>query len=89
MAKDYVIDGEVKLLYTIGELARAIDKQPVTIRKWEEKGVIPPAKYRDGSNRRLYSAEQISGLRELTKQHIKQGTKTPDEFINGAKALFL
>tara|TARA_Y100000310_G_C20194392_1_gene583974 strand:+ start:221 stop:499 length:279 start_codon:yes stop_codon:yes gene_type:complete len=88
MAKEYNIDGELKLLFTIGEVAKSIGKEPVTIRKWESKGVIPSAVFRDGSNRRLYTREQMQGLTELTGKYMKQGTKTPQEFLDGVKALF-
>jgi len=89
MAKEYVIEGKVMMLYSIGELARAIGKQPVTIRKWEETGFLPNATYRDTSNRRLYTREQVEGVAELTAEYMKQGTKTPQEFIEGVKKLFV
>jgi len=88
MSKEYVLDGKVINLFTIGELGRAVQKQPVTIRKWESTGILPPAEYRDGSNRRLYTKEQLDGLAELTAKYMKQGTRTPAKFIEGAKELF-
>ena len=75
MAREYVIDGESMILFTIGEVAKAIGKQPVTIRKWEMAEVIPHATFRDGSNRRLYTRKQMEGLAELTARYMKQGTK--------------
>lgn len=57
-------------LYTIGALAAALDKSPVTIRKWIRAGVIPDSGLRTESiartigeaGRRLWTLEQIHAL---------------------------
>jgi hypothetical protein len=61
--------------YTIGDLARALNRKPVTIRKWESEGVIPKAVYILPSKiddkrgvRRLYSREQVEGLMLVARE---------------------
>ena len=88
MGKQYLIDNEDVTLYTIGELARFIGREPVTIRMWESTGMIPKATYRDPSNRRLYSVIQMEGLRDLCAKYMKQGVKTPAEFTDKVQELF-
>lgn len=72
--KVYRINGADVELFTIGELARALGKKPVTIRMWEREGWIPRATYRtptprgrqipdrQSKGRRLYSREQVEFL---------------------------
>jgi hypothetical protein len=80
-AKEYTIKGKDIELYTIGELADRLDRQRQTLRKWEKQGIIPQATYRSGSNRRLYSLNQISAIVETVEQfQIKQGQPIPGEF---------
>jgi len=61
--------------YSIGSLARALNRSPVTIRKWESKGVIPQPDVADpaharvlGGQVRLYTREQIAGLRRIAAE---------------------
>lgn len=59
--------------YTVGTLALALNRKTVTIRKWEQEGIIPKAQYIRPSDdargqRRLYTKDQIMGLRELARQ---------------------
>jgi hypothetical protein len=59
--------------YTVGTLAKALGREPVTIRKWEADGVIPkPTLVKTSTDprgrRRLYTKAQVLGLRELAKQ---------------------
>lgn len=72
--KEYVIKGETMVLYTIGEVAKALGKRPVTLRMWESKGWIPKPSYRTSPpkaeqipgkalrGRRLYSQYQLDTL---------------------------
>jgi hypothetical protein len=65
------IGGEDREFYSIGELAKAIGRTPVTVRSWESKGWLPAPRFRTPSPRaeqlpgkamkgkRLYSAEQV------------------------------
>src|SRR5690348_4515453 len=61
--------------FTIGDLARALNRKPVTIRKWEAEGVIPKAVYIKPSEikdkrgiRRLYYREQVEGLVGIARE---------------------
>jgi len=51
-------------IYRIGELAKEIDRSPLTIKKWEESGLIPKAK-RDSRGWRYYTEEDISEIKKL------------------------
>lgn len=56
--------------FTIGHLAQALNRRPVTIRAWEREGVIPKATIRKPSDdargvRRLYTREQVEGLVQI------------------------
>jgi len=74
------IGGEEREMFTIGELARAVERKPVTIRAWESQGVIPRANYRTPvpkgqqipgktvKGRRLYSRAQVEFLAEAVKK---------------------
>jgi hypothetical protein len=70
-----VVNGVETNFYTIGQLAQALGRQPVTIRKWEREGVIPKSTYlspgRDGDvrgRRRLYTLEQVIGIARIAAQ---------------------
>jgi hypothetical protein len=67
--RKYKVGGEETEFFTVGQLAQALGRQPVTIRKWEREGVIPKATYqspgKDGDvrgRRRLYTREQVEGI---------------------------
>lgn len=67
--KTFTIKGREVELFTITELSRALNRQPVTVRKWESHGYIPKATFvkpgTDGDprgRRRLYSREQVEAL---------------------------
>jgi hypothetical protein len=67
--KEYTIGGKPVELFTISQLAYYLNRKPVTIRKWEEKGVIPKATYaKPGAGgdprgrRRLYSRDQVVAI---------------------------
>lgn len=68
--------GERKPFYSIGSLARALNRAPVTIRKLQDDGVIPPPtftspgerRYIHASQVRLYTREQIAGLRKIAQE---------------------
>lgn len=73
------VQGEDREFFTVGALAKALGRRPVTIRAWERKGVIPkPTFRRPGAtpegNRRLYTREQISGMvRIATEEGLMRG----------------
>lgn len=71
--KTMLVQGKPKQFYTVGSLAASLNRRSVTIRKWEAEGVIPNATYFKPAEdkrgrRRLYTEEQILGLRELAKE---------------------
>jgi hypothetical protein len=56
--------GTLTELYTIGALARALNRKPVTLRKWEAAGQLPRSGWQDArvqgkGKRRLYTRAQI------------------------------
>jgi hypothetical protein len=69
----YLVNNQPLALYRIGAVARALNRKPVTIRKWESEGYIPVSPYklpgRDSrGQRRLYSKEQIESLRQIAHE---------------------
>lgn len=67
----YTVKGAEKEFFTISALAHALRREPVSMRKWEEKGYLPSARYRapgKGKKRdRLYTRAQIEGLVKIAK----------------------
>jgi hypothetical protein len=73
-SKKMKVNGIEREFFTVGELAKAINRKPVTIRMWESNGWIPKARYRTAppkketipgkavKGRRLYSLEQVEFL---------------------------
>ena len=64
--KTYTIAGREVELFTISQMAKALRRQPVTIRKWERERKFPSATFsKPGAGgdkrgrRRLYSREQV------------------------------
>ena len=78
--KMFVINGERRIMFTIGQVCKALNKQPVTIRMWEHKGWIPKPSFRTPApngtqipnkatkGHRLYTAEQLDILLEAVEQ---------------------
>jgi hypothetical protein len=73
-------------LFTIGHLAQALNRRPVTIRKWEANRWLPRAGYvlpgaTVHGNRRLYTRAQVEGLIQIARdEHIlddPQSLRTP------------
>lgn len=61
------VGGVDREFFTIGHLAKALNRKPVTIRTWERAGVIPKPTFRKPSEdprgaRRLYTREQVEGM---------------------------
>jgi hypothetical protein len=89
------VNGVEMEFFTIGSLAEALNRRPVTIRKWETTGVIPKARYRTGGEvkRRLYSRAQVEGLVALCAKHgildfAARPDAIPDEFTDDVIALW-
>jgi len=72
--------GEDISLYTIGQLALALNRKAGTIRMWEREGIIPVALWSrairdDGKDvvdprgtRRYYSTKQVIGMRRIADE---------------------
>ena len=62
--------------FTIGDLARAVNRQPVTIRSWERKGYLPKTPYRSAGKRqnRLYTRAQVELVRRVA---LSEGLMDP------------
>lgn len=63
----YLINGVETEFYTIGQVAKALNRSPVTIRKWERLGWIPIASFRSPARQkiktnRLYSRAQLEAM---------------------------
>jgi len=79
-SKTFRVGGQDREFYTVGELARALQRKPGTVRMWEHKGWIPKANYRtpspegeqlpgrESKGRRLYSREQVEFLVEAAER---------------------
>lgn len=59
---------EERRLYKIGELAKELDRSTLTIKKWEESGLIPKAK-RDSRGWRYYTEDDISGIKQILRSN--------------------
>lgn len=77
--RSFKFNGKDVELYPISTLANELtrvlkeSRTTQTIRKWEVKGVIPPATFRF-RGKRYYSAEQIKAICKIAKEcNIKQG----------------
>jgi hypothetical protein len=60
-------------LFTIGALAKAIHKKPVTVRKWMARGILPQAQYRDkvvkgAGQRRYWTRKQVEAIQAIAKE---------------------
>lgn len=65
--------GEDIEFFTMGALAEALNRRPVTMRLWESKGWLPTPSYRTPSNgaiagKRLYTRDQIEGIIKIAKE---------------------
>lgn len=91
----YLVIGDTSY-YTIGALARALDRKPSTIREWERDEIIPKAfetnKSSRNGRRRLYTRKQILLLRQLAGEYGILGnhraTVRGTEFSRLAHVLF-
>lgn len=73
--KFYLVAGERREFFMVGDLARALGRQAVTIRKWERDGILPRSKFRtpsrtddDRGRRRLYTRTQIEGVVAIARE---------------------
>jgi len=54
-------------IYRIGELARELDRSTLTIKKWEESGLIPKAK-RDSRGWRYYTEDDVNEIKRILEE---------------------
>ncbi|WP_274916924.1 MerR family transcriptional regulator [Streptomyces sp. WZ-12] len=59
--------------FSIGPLSQALNRSPVTIRKWERNGTIPSPTFvikgqTERGNRRLYTREQVEGMIRIAEE---------------------
>jgi hypothetical protein len=88
--------GETVELFSIGQLAQALERDPVTIRAWERDGIIPRAPYRTKSSdprakRRAYTRRHVEGMRAIAAEEgllNSSRNKITDEFKAKILALF-
>lgn len=59
---------EERRIYKIGELAKELDRSTLTIKKWEESGLIPKAK-RDSRGWRYYTEGDIGRIKEIIRSN--------------------
>lgn len=89
--KTFTIRGVEVELFTIGQVADALNRTPVAIRKWEANRVIPKATFsKPGVNqdprgrRRLYSRPQVEALVRIAQEegilHDKYRSITKTQF---------
>lgn len=65
--RTFTVGGKDVEFFTVGQLALALGRRPVTIRKWETEGIIPKALFSAPSEdprgrRRLYTRAQVEGI---------------------------
>ena len=80
-------------LYTLGALAVALNRSPISIRKWEEKGLFPKTKLVGARGLRLYRYDIIVALTLLAERAGVIGSfrTSPEKlawFSRAAHALF-
>lgn len=74
----YFLGGQRQEFFNVGALATALGRKAVTIRSWEDKGILPKSKYRTPPpkkgiagkatlGRRLYTRAQIEAVLEAAK----------------------
>lgn len=72
-SRTFLVKGEPREFYGVGNLAAALNRKSVTIRKWESDGIIPNATFilpseDSRGRRRLYTRAQIEGLQEIARE---------------------
>ena len=95
--RKYMFDGREWYFYSIGDLARALQKSPVTIRLWESQGYIPMPRRADAvdpdKEQRIYSRAQIEGIVRIAEEEGILGVARPrisqTQFAKRVAELFL
>lgn len=99
----YTYKGVSTEFFTISNLAVALGRKPVTIRSWENKGLLPKSPYRSprpqrGSipgkevkGRRLWTRPQIEGIMKIAREEqvIFNGKPPTPAFARKVSNLFI
>lgn len=87
-----LVNGIEVEFFAIGQLAAALNRQPVTIRAWENEGILPtsgwtkPGRDRDPrGKRRLWTRRQVEGIWRIARE---EGVLEPGPRINILKTQF-
>jgi hypothetical protein len=69
----FAVGGVEQEFFSIGHLAKALNRKPGTLRKWEENGIIPRTPYTKPSvdprgRRRMYTRAMVEGIIKITKE---------------------
>lgn len=82
----YTVAGETQEFYFIGQLAKALNRSSVTLRRWESDGTIPASIYNAPSytddprgRRRIYSRAQVEGIVRIAAE---EGLLDPARRVN-------
>lgn len=92
-AKPKIVDyhGQLVEVFTLGALAKALNREIVTIRSLERKGVLSKPRLRDGRKWRMYTRVQIEALVQLAEEEgvINPNYRNPfsARFIREAKVI--
>jgi MerR-like DNA binding protein len=78
----YSVAGKPMEFVTIGDLAAALGRSAVTLRRWETQGILPRAKYRAPGAvrqkaRRLYTVEQRDAIVRIAEEEGLLSSRRP------------
>jgi hypothetical protein len=99
----YMYKGVEREFFTISHLSTALGKAPVTIRSWENKGILPSSSYRSprprGGNlpgttpkgKRLWTKDQILGIIQIAQEEkvIFNGKTPTKRFAERVNTLYI
>lgn len=75
MKKSVWLEGKQVDMYTIGEIADSLGVTSFNVRKWEREGIIPKAKYKIPTEKRIGK-----GYRVYTKPQVDLIVNTINEY---------
>ena len=78
-------------MYSVGVLARSIQRSVVTVNYWERKGIFPVTPFKKGKGERLFSKEMIEVVKKALEDHGPRVSLSNQQFCvdiaEGWKAL--
>jgi hypothetical protein len=90
--KVYTVSGQKIDFFNIGQLAAALERKPVTLRKWEQTGVIPRATFQapnpkgdPRARRRLYTRDQAEGIVRIAREEHLIGAVVPPRQVGSTQ----